>query len=86
MQLTANDSAPMDRFGKSLAFGNSYLLVYNQLGSAVHSQGPLEEKTRDLVKLGIAIGIGSEGAVHSHPSKALASGVTPEVIRQVVLL
>ncbi|MCB0112557.1 MAG: carboxymuconolactone decarboxylase family protein [Caldilineaceae bacterium] len=60
--------------------------AYNQLGSAVHSQGPLAEKTRDLVKLGIAIGIGSEGAVHSHTRKALASGATPEEIRQVVLL
>jgi 4-carboxymuconolactone decarboxylase len=60
--------------------------AYNQLGAAVHSQGPLEEKARDLVKLGLAIGIGSEGAVHSHTRKALASGVSPEEIRQVVLL
>ncbi|MBI1295611.1 carboxymuconolactone decarboxylase family protein [bacterium] len=60
--------------------------AYNQLGSAVHSQGPLEETTRDLVKLALAIGIGSEGAVHSHTRKALASGATPEEIRQVVLL
>jgi 4-carboxymuconolactone decarboxylase len=60
--------------------------AYNQLGAAVHSQGPLEERTRDLVKLALAIGIGSEGAVHSHTRKALASGATPEEIRQVVLL
>jgi 4-carboxymuconolactone decarboxylase len=72
-----------------LSFQEQYPAVfdaYNQLGAAVHSQGPLEEKARDLVKLGLAIGIGSEGAVHSHTRKALASGVSPEEIRQVVLL
>lgn len=59
---------------------------YKQLGLACRSAGPLEQKTQDLVKLGIAIGIGSQGAVRSHTRKALASGATREEIRQVVLL
>jgi alkylhydroperoxidase/carboxymuconolactone decarboxylase family protein YurZ len=30
--------------------------AYDQLGAAVHAAGPLDEKTRGLVKLAIAIG------------------------------
>jgi AhpD family alkylhydroperoxidase len=60
--------------------------TYDQLGAAVHHTGPLEEKTRELVKLGIAVGNQSEGAVHSHTRKALEAGATPPEIRQVVLL
>lgn len=60
--------------------------AYDQLGAAVHGHGPLDEKSRELVKLGIAMGVGSEGAVHSHTRKALAAGATPDEIRHVVLL
>ncbi len=54
---------------------------YKHLGLACRSAGPLEQKTQDLVKLGIAIGISSQGAVRSHTRKALASGATREEIR-----
>lgn len=60
--------------------------AYDQLGAAVHHAGPLDEKTRELVKLGIAIGNQTEGAVHSHTHKALDAGATAEEIRQVVFL
>lgn len=60
--------------------------AYDQLGAAVHQHGPLEEKTRELIKLGMAVGARLEGAVHSHVRKALAAGATAEEIRQTVLL
>ncbi len=60
--------------------------AYDRLGAACHAAGPLDERTRQLVKLGIAIGQRAEGAVHSHTRKALDAGVTPEEIRHVVLL
>lgn len=60
--------------------------AYDRLGAAVHGQGPLDAKTREVAKLGIAIGIGSEGAVHSHTRKARATGATDEEIRHVALL
>lgn len=60
--------------------------AYDQLGATVHRQGPLDEKSRELVKLGVAVGAGLEGAVHSHVRKALAAGASPEEIRQVALL
>ena len=60
--------------------------AYDRLGAAVHQHGPLDEKTRELVKLGIAVGARLEGAVHAHVRKALDAGAAPEEIRQVVLL
>src|SRR3990172_6695872 len=59
---------------------------YNALGDAVHRAGPLDEKTRALVKLGISTGARLEGAVHSHARKALAAGVSPEEMRHAVIL
>ena len=49
-------------------------------------EGPLDEKTARLVKLGIAMGALHEGAVHSNVRKALAMGITREEIEQVVAL
>lgn len=60
--------------------------AYERLGGACHTSGPLEPKTRALVQLGMAIGIRSEGAAHSHVKKALEAGASPEEIRHAVLL
>jgi 4-carboxymuconolactone decarboxylase len=60
--------------------------AYEALGNAVHSAGPLDDKTRALIKLAISTGARFEGAVHSHARKALKSGVTPEEMRHTVLL
>ena len=48
--------------------------------------GPLDERTSRLVKLGIAIGAMSEGAVRSNARRALQAGATPEEILHVVAL
>jgi AhpD family alkylhydroperoxidase len=60
--------------------------AYETLGEAVHSAGPLNEKTRALIKLAISIGGKLEGAVHAHTRKARNSGATPNEIRHVALL
>jgi AhpD family alkylhydroperoxidase len=60
--------------------------VYEQLGEATQEWGPLEKKTRELVKLGVAVGNRHEGAVHSHTRRALDAGATPDEIRHAVLL
>jgi len=59
---------------------------YDRLAKKCHASGPLNEKTRRLIKLGIAIGSESEGAIKSHTRRALAIGVTPDEIRHTVLL
>lgn len=60
--------------------------AYEELGDAVHASGPLDEKTRALIKLAISTGARLEGAVHSHARKALKAGVTKEEMRHTVLL
>lgn len=59
---------------------------YQKLGHTTRQAGPLDEKTQDLVKLGIAVGANSKGAVMSHTRKCLAAGAAPEEIVHVVLL
>lgn len=48
--------------------------------------GPLDPRTCELVKLGIAIGNRAEGAVHSAARKALDRGAGAAEVYQVVLL
>jgi len=59
---------------------------YKQLGKVCREAGPLERKYQDLIKLGIAIGANSRGAVMSSVRKALASGAVADEIAHVVLL
>jgi 4-carboxymuconolactone decarboxylase len=60
--------------------------AYKQLGEAARQAGPLDSRTRELVRLAIAIGSRHEGAVHSHTRRALEAGCTAEEIRHAVLL
>lgn len=59
---------------------------YEELGNAVHKAGPLDDKTRALIKLAISTGARMEGAVHSHTRKALKAGVSADEIRHTVML
>jgi len=71
------------------AFKRSYSQIwqaYDRLGGLLHEAGPLDEKSRELVKLGISIGAKLEGAVHSHTARALKAGATADEIRHVILL
>lgn len=60
--------------------------AYESYGEAVGQAGPLDEKTRCLVKLGISVGAGLEGAARSHAHKALQAGATREEIAHVAVL
>jgi 4-carboxymuconolactone decarboxylase len=60
--------------------------AYDALGAATAQAGPLDGKTRALVKLALAVGGQMEGAVHSHTRRALESGCSAEEIRHLVLL
>lgn len=60
--------------------------AYQALGSACHEAGPLDARTRRLIKLALAIGKGTEGAVHSHVRQGLDEGLTAEELKQVALL
>ena len=60
--------------------------AYEQLGAACAQSGPLDARTLRLVKLALAVGAESEGAVHSHVRRALAEGLTKEELLHVSLL
>ena len=60
--------------------------AYEALGKAVHSAGPIDNKTRALIKVGISGGAMLEGAFHSHVRKAFSAGASIEEIRHVAFL
>jgi len=62
-----------------------YLDAVEALGVAVRQAGPLDEKTTQLVQLGAAAAIRSEGAVHSHARRAREAGATTDEIRHAVI-
>jgi alkylhydroperoxidase/carboxymuconolactone decarboxylase family protein YurZ len=70
-------------------FKNQYPKIaklYEELGMECQSAGPLDEKTRYLVNLGIATGAVSRGAVRSHARKAMEHGASHEEIYHALLL
>lgn len=60
--------------------------AYTSLSSACKEAGPLDERTAELVKLGISIGAGMSGATHSHTRKALEAGASKDEIIHSVLM
>jgi alkylhydroperoxidase/carboxymuconolactone decarboxylase family protein YurZ len=60
--------------------------AYDGLAVKIHNSGPLDARTRRLIKLGIAIGISSEGGVRSHARRALEEGISAEEVRHAVML
>ena len=62
------------------------LAAYGRLAEACSAAGPLSSAEQRLVKLGIAIGLGSEGAVRSHARRALDEGVSAEAILHAIVL
>ena len=60
--------------------------AYEQLGEAAANAGPLDAKTRELIRLGMSAANKSESAVKSHTHRALDAGATTEEIEHALLL
>ena len=60
--------------------------AYASLGKACSEAGPLDGRSARLVKLALAIGALSEGAVHSHTRRAIAEGLSKDELKHVALL
>lgn len=56
------------------------------LGKAAKSSGPLDVKTAELIQLGAAATVHSEGSVHSHVRRAIAAGATADEVRHAIVL
>lgn len=59
---------------------------YERLSDACLTEGPLDRRQAELVKLGIAVGARLEGAVHSHVRRAREAGASAAEIRHAVRL
>lgn len=60
---------------------------YEKLGKVIHEEsGPLDEKNRWLIKIGISGSSSHLRALETHMTKALEAGATKEEIGQVLLL
>ena len=60
--------------------------AYASLGKACAEAGPVTGRERRLVMLALAVGCGSEGAVHAHTRRAIAEGLERTALHQVALL
>ena len=60
--------------------------AFNDLGERCHEAGPLEEKSRRLIKIALSVGAGLEGGPHSAVRNALQAGITADEIRHTAVL
>ncbi len=62
------------------------LKAVQNLGTTVRTAGPLDNKTSELIQLGVAASLGSVGAVNSHARRALQAGASEEELQHALLL
>lgn len=62
-----------------------FIAAVETLGQAVKTVGPLDVKTLQLVQLGAAAAMRSEGATISHANRALQAGATLDEVRHAVM-
>jgi 4-carboxymuconolactone decarboxylase len=60
--------------------------AYEDLGKITAESGPLEIKTRELIKLGMAAATKSESGVQSHTHRALDAGATADEVEHALML
>ena len=63
-----------------------YMKAVAELGQAARSEGPLDEKTVELIQMAAAAALRLEGAVHSHTRRALKAGASREEIHHALIV
>ncbi len=63
-----------------------YISAVSALGRAVRQEGPLDDKTVELIQMAAAAALKLEGSVHSHARRALEAGASPEEIRHALIV
>jgi alkylhydroperoxidase/carboxymuconolactone decarboxylase family protein YurZ len=56
------------------------------MSGAAENAGPLDRRTCELIRMGIALGAGQETSFHSHVRRALEHGARREEIEQAIVL
>lgn len=80
-----NDKLP-GTFKKFVARFPELAQAHEQAGIAAKKLGPLDEKTCELIKVGICVGAGLESALRSHVRRAAGHGATRREIEQAIML
>jgi len=57
-----------------------------ELGHISRNQGPLDEKTTQLIQLAAAATLRSEGSVHSHARRAIEAGAQPDEVYHALIV
>lgn len=60
--------------------------AFEKLGDECHNAGPLDDRVRRLIKVGIAAAAQSEGAVHSAVRQAKEAKISDVEIRHAIVL
>lgn len=63
-----------------------FISAVESLGKAAKKEGPIDEKTSQLVQLAAAAAIRSEGSVHSHTKRAIDAGAEVNEIYHAIIL
>ena len=63
-----------------------FIKAVEDLGKIVRQEGPLDDKTAQLIQLAAAATLRSEGAVHSHAKRAIDEGAQPDEVRHALML
>ena len=79
-------AVPPTRYQKLKKLYPEYMSAVESLGKAVKTEGPLDEKTAQLIQLAAAATARAEGAVHSHARRAVDAGARPEEIYHAIIL
>ena len=80
------NEVPVKRYQRMKRRFPALMSAVEQRGKAAAGAGPLEEKTKELVQLGAAAALRSEGAVHSHARRALELGASADDVRHALVL
>jgi 4-carboxymuconolactone decarboxylase len=65
---------------------SGFIKAVEDLGKVVRQEGPLDDKTAQLIQLAAAATLRSEGAVHSHAKRAIDEGAQPDEVRHALML
>ena len=76
-----------ENFGYFIRNHKDIASAYEDFGKLVHTKGgPLDEKSRWLIKVAVSTASSHELALRTHIQKALKSGCTPAEIEHSILL
>lgn len=87
MPPTADDEGYLpDVYRRFRAEHEGVMDAYAGLADACRTAGQLSVREQRLVKLGIAVGLTSEGGVRSHVRRGLSEGLPPADLAHAILL